>query len=117
MKFEPGRVTYFGYIFRAIIDSKNFDLIHSPNQNISNNFHLVIGEKISNISFYDPLEQVQNDWITVELRMNGNQDSIHLVFDGKTYSDRVESFEGRSRSGFFSEPNCLSGSRPPICPT
>ena len=95
MKFEPGRVTYFGYIFRAIIDSKNYDLIHSPNQNISNNFHLVIGEKISNISFYYPLEKVQDDWITVELRMNGKRDSIHLVFDGKTYSDRVESFEGK----------------------
>lgn len=90
LKFEPDKQSYFGYIFRILIDGENIDFIYSPQSTGVKNFHLIIGERISNISFYVPLDYVTSQWSHVKLSIDGQDKSVTLQFNDSIYSDRFD---------------------------
>ncbi len=101
LKFEPDRHSYFGYIFRAILDDKNIDLIYTTIPVEGNNFHLVIGENISNISFSFPLDEITTQWVPFELTINKKSDQIELKVGDNAFQDEFSSSSRRSKLLIF----------------
>ncbi|MEN8155537.1 MAG: hypothetical protein ABFS10_01180 [Bacteroidota bacterium] len=90
MRIEANREAYFGYIFRAIINGKNYDLIFTQFSTKPENFHLVAGESISKISFHLPLEEVTSDWINVKMKMDLKNQELLLTVGDTVFADRLE---------------------------
>lgn len=101
IKFEP-KQSYFGYIMRTVLDGENYDFVYTPQSNNNyNNFHLIIGEKISNISFYYPVELVVKQWKTVRLNFDGPQNNVQLFFNDSVYATDLKQVLGRSKLFLF----------------
>lgn len=101
LKFEPDRHSYFGYIFRALLDEQNIDLIYTTIPIEGNNFHLVIGEKLSNISFSFPLEEITSRWVPVALTINKDAGTIMLKLGDNEYNDAFTHGKGKSKLRVF----------------
>lgn len=101
LKFEPNYHSYFGYIFRVIVDNQNIDLIYSPQTPESNNFHLVVGDEISGVSFPFPLSELIDHWHSVELEIKKDENQIVLRFDDKEFKDDYTCNEGKSNLNLF----------------
>ena len=101
LKFEPNRHSYFGYIFRAILDDQNIDLIYTTIPVEGNNFHLVIGESISNISFPFSTEEITSQWVQVELTINKAANEIILKLGNNEFQDEFISDKTKSKLFLF----------------
>ena len=101
LKFEPNYHSYFGYIFRMIIDNQNIDLIYSPQTAESNNFHLVVGDEISGVTFPYPLSELIDHWHSVELEIKKDANQIVLRFDDEEFKDDYSSNDGKSNLNLF----------------
>lgn len=85
LKFIPDMQSYFGYVFRAIIDNQNIDLVYSSGSTESDNFQLIIGSTISEISFPYPIDEMTVDWVPVELELKKSSNQITLKLGDKDY--------------------------------
>jgi hypothetical protein len=101
LKFQPDRHSYFGYIFRAILDDKNIDLIYTTIPVEGNNFHLVIGDNISNISFSFPLDEITSRWEQITLTISKKTDKISLQLGENTFEDEINTGKGKSKLLLF----------------
>jgi hypothetical protein len=98
LRFVPGYNSYFGYIFRIIINNQNIDFIYSSHEY---NLNMVVGEEISEIAFRYPLENIKNQWIPVKLEIRKSDNKIALTFDDITYLDDYPFEEGKSNLSLF----------------
>lgn len=89
LKFEPN-ASYFGYVFRAIVNGENYDFICTPSINSLMNFHIVIGEKISTLSFNIPLESVTKDWNQVQFSMDAEKKEVSLGFNDSLITEQLD---------------------------
>ncbi|MEX0983026.1 MAG: kelch repeat-containing protein [Bacteroidales bacterium] len=101
LKFIPNQPSYFGFIFRTIIENQNIDLIYSSESTEENNFQLIIGSEVSNISFPYPVANLTNDWVPVELVIKKRSGKIMLKLGDTIYKDSYESKEGKSDMYLF----------------
>lgn len=101
LKFEPDYSSYFGYIFRAIIDDQNIDFIYSPQSMGGNTLHIVIGEKISKISIPIPLTKLLDDWNFVELEIKKADKQIRFKFNDQEFYDNFRCKDGKSNLFLF----------------
>ncbi|MEN8155523.1 MAG: hypothetical protein ABFS10_01110 [Bacteroidota bacterium] len=90
MRIEPNQKYYFGYIFRAIVNGKNYDLIFNQFSDNPDNFHLVSGEPIHKISFHLPLEEITSDWITVKMKIDLKNQELLLSVGDTIFTDHIE---------------------------
>ncbi len=87
LSFIPNREIYFGYIFRLVGDDKqNIDLVYD-NQANTRHFKIIIGERLSKVSFNIDDKLLFRGW-----------NRLRLLVDYK--NDRITVFSGR---GSFSE--------------
>jgi hypothetical protein len=101
LKFIPDMPSYFGYVFRAIIENQNIDLVYSSESTESNNFQLIIGSAISEISFPYPIEELTKEWVAVEMEIKKSSNQIILKLGVKEYKDDYASKEGKSSMHLF----------------
>ncbi len=86
LKYQPSNQdAYFGYIFRALINNQNFDLICSPELGVNDNFNFIIGNEISDISFNFPFEELTSGWIPFTLTIDAEKQIIRLAVDEQSY--------------------------------
>ncbi len=95
LRFDTENQSYFGYIFRLIVGTRNIDLIHGIVPGNPNNFELILGDKTSKIAFHIPIEELTNDWIKLRFKFDfkNNQITCHindrvLVDDLSDYDDK-----------------------------
>jgi hypothetical protein len=101
LKFLPDRQSYFGYVFRAIIENQNIDLVYSSESSEENNFQLIIGSAISEISFPYSIEDLTEEWVPVELKINKSSNRIILKLGDEEYKDDYACKEGKSSMYLF----------------
>lgn len=81
LSFAPHLETYFGYVVRIIEnDKRNIDLVYD-----AEGFNVIIGDKLSPVSFKVPKEKLFNHWTHVVLKFDVQKSEISLEFDGKRY--------------------------------
>ncbi len=91
LKYQPSNAdAYFGYIFRALINDQNFDLICSPELGMNDNFNFIIGNEISDISFNVPFEELNSRWIPFTLTIDARKQYISLTADGQSYEQSFQ---------------------------
>ena len=87
LSFIPNHDIYFGYIFRLIGDEKqNIDLIYD-NQANTRHFKIIIGERLSKISFNIPDKQLFRDWNKLRLVLNYKNDKITMYSGHESFSE------------------------------
>ncbi len=96
LRFIPNYQSYFGYVFRAIIDNQNIDLVYTTQ---ADNFHLVIGDQVSDIVFSIPITRLTDEWFTVGVEIKKSENRIVLKIDGKEFQDEY-SFN-KTKSNLF----------------
>ena len=67
---QPDAVSYFGYIFRMVLDDNNIDLMHGFLPSRPDNFQLIVNDQESESSFSVPLSQLTEDWITFHIMLD-----------------------------------------------
>jgi DNA-binding SARP family transcriptional activator len=96
MCFFPGRMNYYGYLFRIIENEKrNIDLISTrvhlnDRDSVSKNpksFKLVSGDHFTNIGFNISDAQLLNSWTKVTLEFDFDHDQLILNVNGKNYTE------------------------------
>lgn len=101
LKFEPRKQSYFGYIFRAILDGVNYDFMYSPQSVGSRNFHLVIGDHISGISFHYPLEEITEKWTRVQFKIHGEEGYVELKIGDLSFIEEIAPRDKKSSLSLF----------------
>ncbi|MXV52907.1 galactose oxidase [Pedobacter sp. HMF7647] len=78
LSFLPNHSNYFGYVFRLIgNEQQNIDLVYD-NQFSNHHFKLVVGEKVSNISFDIPVTCLFSEWNRLIISLDVDHDRISL---------------------------------------
>ena len=87
LSFIPNKQIYFGYILRLIGDDKqNIDLVYDNQANVKH-FKIIIGEKLSKISFNIDDKLLYKDWSKLRILIDFKNDRL-TVFSGKaSYSE------------------------------
>lgn len=89
LSFFKSKANYFGYIFRMIDQNKrNIDLIYDERTIDNKHFKLIVGDKISDITFNIDLEQLYRNWYTMSLSFNVEKKEITLTVDGQVYTHK-----------------------------
>ncbi len=87
LSFIPNHDIYFGYIFRLIGDEKqNIDLIYD-NQANTKHFKIIIGERLSKISFNIPDNLLFHDWNKLRLIIDYKNDKITIHSGHESFSE------------------------------
>lgn len=87
LSFIPNRDIYFGYIFRLVGDEKqNIDLIYD-NQANTRHFKIIIGERLSKISFNIPDKLLLHDWNKLRLIIDYKNDKITIHSGHESFSE------------------------------
>ncbi|WPU99663.1 galactose oxidase [Mucilaginibacter sp. cycad4] len=82
LAFIPNRQIYFGYILRLVGDDKqNIDLVYD-NQANTRHFKIIIGEKLSKISFNIDEKILFNNWSRLRILIDFKNNKL-TVFAGK----------------------------------
>lgn len=98
LSFVPNLETYFGYIVRIIKDDKqNIDIVYDAQLN-KNRFNLIIGEKLSHITFDIDQSKLFNQWNKLHIKFDFKNDKITLFSGNKSY---VESGLGLTKNGCY----------------
>ncbi len=103
IKFQPNQASYFGYIFRAIIDQKNIDLVHRIPADSSENFQIIIGKNISGISFHIPMSKLESEWTTLRFKADFDDKKLSCFVKGKVLEDSLPGFDKHELTLFFGE--------------
>jgi DNA-binding SARP family transcriptional activator len=70
MSFLPNNPTYFGYVMRIVEnDQLNIDLVYNA-QVSKNHFNIIVGEKLSNISFDIDPNKLFNQWNKLQVKFD-----------------------------------------------
>jgi hypothetical protein len=101
LKLEPNRVAHFGYIFRAVVDGQNIDLIYKTNIPSRDNFNLVIGNAKGVISFKYPYSVLTGEWVPVLLEIDGKGNSIRLEIGDEEFEQEYLHKQGKSTLRLF----------------
>jgi len=87
MSFIPNRDIYFGYIFRLVGDeNQNIDLIYD-NQANTRHFKVIIGERLSKISFNIPDNVLYGGWNRLKLTIDYKNDKITMRSGREVFSE------------------------------
>src|SRR3569623_1957385 len=87
LSFLPNHPIYFGYIFRLIGDDKqNIDLIYD-NQANSKHFKIIIGERLSKISFNIDDKQLFERWNKLRLFIDYKNDKLTVFSGSESFSE------------------------------
>jgi two-component SAPR family response regulator len=87
LSFIPNRQIYFGYLLRLVGDDKqNIDLVYD-NQANTKHFKIIIGEKLSRISFNIDEKVLFNNWSRLRLLIDFKNDKLTLFVGQKAYSE------------------------------
>lgn len=87
LSFIPNRQIYFGYLLRLVTaDKQNIDLIYD-NQTNTKHFKIIIGEKLSGISFNIDEKALFNNWNRLRLVVDFKQDKLTLLVGREAYSE------------------------------
>jgi len=86
----PEMETYFGYVFRIIMDGENLDLVYDQR---SKRFNCVTGEKLLGVFSIDSLELFHR-WNNIQVRLNAGTHSVSFLADGKIVCSGSTKFNG-----------------------
>lgn len=87
ISFIPGHSEYFGYVFRIIEnDQRNIDLIYDARFEENKHFKLIIGDKISDITFDIPIHELFKQWHTLKLKFDRSKNQMQMYTEGKVYT-------------------------------
>src|ERR1700754_4779156 len=87
LSFMPNRQIYFGYLLRLVGDDKqNIDLVYD-NQADTKHFKIIIGEKLSRISFNIDERVLFNNWSRLRILIDFKNDKLTLFAGNAAYSE------------------------------
>jgi len=87
LSFLPNHPIYFGYIFRLIGDDKqNIDLIYD-NQANTRHFKIIIGDRLSKISFNIDDKLLFNHWNKLRLLIDFRNDKLTVFSGSESFSE------------------------------
>jgi two-component SAPR family response regulator len=87
LSFIPNRAIYFGYIVRVIGDDKqNIDLVYD-NQANTRHFKVIVGERLSKISFNIDDKQLFGAWNKLRLLIDYKNDKITVTSGKEVYTE------------------------------
>nr|WP_068890457.1 galactose oxidase [Pedobacter panaciterrae] len=90
LSFMPGYADYFGYIFRLIDqDKRNIDLIYDMRFAENKHFKLIVGDKISDVSFDIDTNKLYKSWHSLKLKFDANNQELIMIVDGKPYKQKA----------------------------
>lgn len=87
LTFLPNRAIYFGYILRLIGDeNQNIDLVYD-NQANTKHFKIIVGERLSKISFNIDDKQLFERWNKLRLIIDYKSDKITVISGKESMSE------------------------------
>jgi two-component SAPR family response regulator len=87
LSFFPNQQIYFGYMLRLVGDDKqNIDLVYD-NQAGTKHFKIIIGEKLSKISFNIDDKLLYGSWNRIRLLIDYKNDKLTVFADKASYSE------------------------------
>ncbi len=87
LSFIPNHEIYFGYIFRLIGDDKqNIDLVYD-NQANTKHFKIIIGERLSKVSFNIDDKLLFESWNKLRLLIDYKKDKITVISGRQSFSE------------------------------
>jgi two-component SAPR family response regulator len=87
ISFIPNRAIYFGYIMRLIGDDKqNIDLVYD-NQANTRHFKIIVGERLSKISFNIDDKLLFGQWNKLRLLVDYKNDKITVLSGKESYTE------------------------------
>lgn len=87
LSFIPNHEVYFGYLLRLIGDDmQNIDLVYDNQANIRH-FKIIIGERLSKISFNIDDKLLFNQWNKLRLLIDYKHDKITVFSGGQSFSE------------------------------
>lgn len=87
LSFIPNRAIYFGYIMRLVGDDKqNIDLVYD-NQANTRHFKIIVGERLSKISFNIDEKQLYGQWNKLHLLVDYKNDKISVTSGKEVYTE------------------------------
>jgi hypothetical protein len=87
LSFIPNRAIYFGYIMRLVGDDKqNIDLVYD-NQANTRHFKIIVGERLSKISFNIDEKQLFGQWNKLRLLVDYKNDKITVTSGKEIYTE------------------------------
>jgi two-component SAPR family response regulator len=76
---------YFGYVIRIIEDDKrNIDLVYDDETDV---FKLVIGEKLSKITFSADKNKLYKQWNNIKIKFDTDNDRITVLSGGRSFTE------------------------------
>ncbi|HEX2535819.1 MAG TPA: hypothetical protein VHK69_18885, partial [Chitinophagaceae bacterium] len=95
LAFRPDCKDYFGYIFRMNrADKKNIDLIYEFKP-VGSAFKIIIGDRISSITFQLDSQDLYKGWTNIRLRFNQQLQQLELTAGGKKWVEKNTDLGGR----------------------
>lgn len=101
LRFDPDHQSYFGYIFRLLLEDQNIDLIHGEVPPNPNNFELIIGDRTSNIAFHVPIDSLTTRWLHLKFHFDLKSGQITAFVQGKEMTDSLNTVAGKNSRGGF----------------
>lgn len=98
LRLDPDHESYFGYVFRLILDDQNIDLIHGIFPENPNNFELILGDKTSKIAFQVPIEELLNEWLKLRFEFDFKNHQVTCYVNDKVLTDDLIDFN--EKNGF-----------------
>lgn len=92
----PEMETYFGYVFRVIVDNENIDLVYDQK---TVRFNCVVGEKLLGTFNIDSLK-LFHSWNNIQVKLNANTHSASFFAGGKPICSGAVKFNGCFRIFF-----------------
>ncbi|MDN5286389.1 MAG: galactose oxidase [Mucilaginibacter sp.] len=87
LSFIPNQQIYFGYILRLVGDDKqNIDLVYD-NQANTRHFKIIIGDKLSKISFNIDDKVLYDGWSKIRLLVDYKHDKLTVFSDKASYTE------------------------------
>jgi two-component SAPR family response regulator len=87
ISFMPNRAIYFGYILRLVGDAtQNIDLVYD-NQANTKHFKVIIGERLSKISFNIDDKLLFEGWNNLRLRIDYKKDKITVISGKESFTE------------------------------
>ncbi|WP_285056687.1 galactose oxidase [Pedobacter ginsengisoli] len=91
LSFMQGYTDYFGYVFRVIDQNKrNIDLIYDMRFLENKHFKLIIGDRLSRISFDIPIADMYKGWHNIKMSFDREKQQLKLSAAGKTYVQSLQ---------------------------
>ncbi|HKG05211.1 MAG TPA: hypothetical protein VKB19_02065 [Pedobacter sp.] len=87
LSFMEGYTDYFGYVFRIIDqENRNIDLVYDMRFLENKHFKLIIGDKVSDITFDIAINELYRNWHKIRIRFDQDGQKLQLSTGGKTYT-------------------------------